>query len=66
MFSPDLPGYFPTMLVAVRSKSVAPSSVQMAWTNMVLPVPLGAARSRDFMCGLFSRRCVEPIKINLN
>ena len=43
-----LPGYFPMILVAVRSKSVAPSSVQMALSSMVLPVPEEPARSRDF------------------
>jgi len=32
MLRPDLPGYFPTMFVAVKSKKVAPSSVQTAFT----------------------------------
>ena len=47
---------FPMMLVAVRSKSVAPSSVQMALSSIVLPLPSGPARRTDLMWGVVSRK----------
>ena len=60
MFKPDLPGYLPTILVAVRSKSVASSSVQMAFKSMVLPDPSGPTNNNDFVWGAFSLRYGEP------
>lgn len=60
MLRPDFPGYFPTMLVAVRSNSVAPSSVQMALRSMDLPHPSGPTISTDLMAGVFSRSSGEP------
>ena len=60
MLRPDLPGYFPTILVAVRSKRVAPSSVQMAWRSMDLPQPSGPTSRTDLMPGVFSLSSGEP------
>ena len=51
----------PTILVAVRSNSVAPSSVQMALTSMVLPTPWGPAIRMDLMWLVFSRSWAEPM-----
>ena len=62
MLSPDFPGYFPTILVAVRSNRVASNSVQMAFKSIVFPDPLGPTKSSDLTCGAFSLRYEQPLK----
>ena len=49
IFSPDFPGYLPTILAAVRSMSVAFSSVQIACNNIVFPLPAGPHNSTDLI-----------------
>lgn len=51
MVSPDFPGYLPTMLADVRSKSVAPSSVHTAFTSACLPDPCAPAMSTERTAG---------------
>lgn len=53
-FNPSLPGYFPAILVALRSNKLAPVSVQMASTSIFFPTPLGPAKSSDLTKGDFS------------
>lgn len=40
------------MLAGVRSKSIAPASVQTARTNISFPYPLGPASKTDFTWGV--------------
>jgi len=54
MINPDLPGYLPTIFAGVISKSVAPSSIQIAFTNNFLPLPRGPARRIDRTRGVNS------------
>ncbi len=60
ILSPSLPGYFPAMLVAVRSKRFAPTSLQIAWINIRFPVPRGPASMADFIKGAFSCTPGDP------
>ena len=60
MMRPDLPGYLPAMLAGVISKSVAPSSVQIACTSIRFPLPCGPAISTERTKGVSSRSCSLP------
>lgn len=57
---PSFPGYLPAMLAAVRSNIFAPTSLQMAWTSIFLPVPLGPARRMDLVRGACSWTAWDP------
>lgn len=48
------------MLAAVRSNRLAPVSLQIAWTNIFLPVPLGPASIMDLTSGAFSCTAGDP------
>ena len=63
---PSFPGYFPAMLVAVRSNKFAPVSLHIACTNILLPVPLGPANIKDFTSGDFSCTPGEPALVKSN
>lgn len=60
MINPDLPGYFPTIFAGVMSKSVAPSSVQIAFTKNFLPLPRGPAMRTDLTRGVSSLKTWLP------
>ncbi len=46
---PALPGYLVAMLAGVRSNMLAPASVQMVYTRVFLPTPLGPVIITDLM-----------------
>lgn len=60
MINPDFPGYFPTIFAGVISNRVAPSSVQIAFTNIFLPLPRGPAINTDLTRGVSSLRVLFP------
>lgn len=59
---PFLPGYFPPMLEGDKLKRLAPVSVQMAWTSILFPTPVGPASNKAFTKGAFSWAVWEPVK----
>ena len=60
MANPDFPGYLPTMLGADKSNRLEPVSVQMAWTSIFLPQPLGPVIKHDLTRGAVSCTICEP------
>lgn len=48
------------MLAGVISNKVAPSSVQIAFTNIFLPLPCGPAINTDLISGVSSLRVLFP------
>jgi len=60
IIKPDLPGYLPAIFAGVMSKSVAPSSVQIAFTKSFLPLPCGPAIKTDLTRGVSSLKTWLP------
>lgn len=48
------------MLAGVMSNNVAPSSVQIAFTSIFLPLPCGPAINIDLINGVSSLRVLSP------
>lgn len=60
ILSPSFPGYFPARFAGERSNKLAPVSLQMAWTSIFFPEPLGPASRMDLVRGACSWTAGEP------